>query len=326
MCFFLALAFFVSAAYAVERGLSRKVETPYLKGTYRALVIGNQNYVDPTGMWKPLKTAVNDAKSFADVLRTEFGFSDVDVILNGTQREILLALNNLSQRAQVNDSVVVYYAGHGYLEEDSGRGYWIPVDAKGQDHTTYIRNSTIRDELDLLGQRVKHTLLVSDSCFSGALLRGGNRSAAVKENGERYYQKVAQKKSVQILAAGGVEFVDDDYRSSGHSPFTYFLINELKNHDAPLLTATELALNVEKAVANNVKQTPESGVLQGSGDELGEFLFTKLSIKIEITAEPAKGGTQGPVPIVVETPTIVIKQPAPSREDMSDALLMLPML
>ncbi|NIQ12705.1 MAG: caspase family protein, partial [Gammaproteobacteria bacterium] len=54
---------------------------------------------------------------------------------------------------------------------------------------------------------------------------------------------------------------------------SYFLLNELKTNERPLITLSELSNNVEKAVANNVEQVPESGVLHGAGDELGEFVF-----------------------------------------------------
>ena len=83
------------------------------------------------------------------------------------------------------------------------------------------------------------------------------------------------------MTAGGVEFVDDNYQSSNHSPFTYFLLNELKNNDRPMLTLSELSTNVEKAVANNVDQVPESGVLHGAGDELGEFIFIKMDLVVD---------------------------------------------
>jgi len=92
---------------------------------------------------------------------------------------------------------------------------------------------------------------------------------------------VSKKKSVQIISAGGVEYVDDNYRKSGHSPFTYFLLSELENNDRELLTVSELSGNVTRAVANNVDQVPESGVLQGAGDELGEFIFIKLKISVD---------------------------------------------
>ena len=48
-----------------------------------------------------------------------------------------------------------------------------------------------------------------------------------------------------------------------------------------MLTMSELSTNVEKAVANNVDQVPESGVLQGAGDELGEFIFIKVDLEVE---------------------------------------------
>jgi len=98
---------------------------------------------------------------------------------------------------------------------------------------------------------------------------------------ERYYRQVAGKKSVQILSAGGIEYVDDDYGSSGHSPFTYFLLNTLSNNQQNVLITSELAADVTRAVANNVDQVPQSGVLQGAGDELGEFIFLKLDVHVE---------------------------------------------
>ena len=204
---------------------------------------------------------------------------------NATRRDILRALERLSKRAMPNDSILVYYAGHGFLDAESERGFWVPVDAEGIDNTTFLRNSTIRDELSTIASRARHTLLISDTCFSGTLLRRGTRSIARPQIDQGYLKKVSTKKSVQIISAGGVEYVDDNYRSSGHSPFTYFLLNELENNDREMLTVSELSGNVTRAVANNVDQVPESGVLQGAGDELGEFIFIK--VKIEVDGVPA---------------------------------------
>ena len=275
-----------------KRGLnfqaaSTSIEAKLLKGNYRAVIVGNNQYRDADGVWQSLKTAKQDAIAVADVLQKDYGFEDVTLLTDASRRDILLALQDLSKRVEPNDSVLVFYAGHGTIDEDSNRGYWVPVDARGKDTTTYIRNSTIRDEINIIAEKTKHTLLLSDSCFSGSLLRGGNRAPKETEKTPPYYIKVSNKKSVQILAAGGVEYVDDNYKGSGHSPFTYFLLNELKNNVAALLTMSELSSNVIKAVANNVDQTPEAGVLQGAGDELGEFIFARISLKdnvVEIMA------------------------------------------
>ncbi|WP_455208037.1 caspase family protein [Kaarinaea lacus] len=253
---------------------------------YRALIIGNNDYQDPEKRWPPLKTAITDARAVANILQSQYNFQDITVLENATRSEILHAINGLTRRVNNGDSVLLYYAGHGYLDKETNKGYWIPVDATGNDHTTYLRNSTIRDELNTLASRAKHTLLISDSCFSGSLLRGVTRGPAPNVDPDRYYQNVATKKSVQIMTAGGVEFVDDNYADSGHSPFTYFLLNELTSNNKPLITASELSTSVEQAVSNNAPQKPESGVLQGAGDELGEFIFLKLDVAVEIKGIP----------------------------------------
>jgi uncharacterized caspase-like protein len=329
----LLLALLVSAclpfatAAAASRGIElvpveKKPETPFVAGQYRALVVGNNNYRDPKGHWPSLKTAVTDARAVAGLLKNAYGFSDVVLLENATRREILHALSGLGRRVMRNDSVLVYYAGHGFLDAETRKGYWVPVDAEGVDQATFLRNSTIRDELSLIASRGRHTLLISDSCFSGTLLRSGTRGVAPEAEGERYFEKVAQKKSVQIITAGGAEFVDDDYQTSGHSPFTYFLLNELKHNDRPLLTASELSTNVQRAVANNVSQVPESGVLQGAGDELGEFIF--INVDVDVKGIP-KDKVKVKVNIVSdEKPAKVETPPAPPAHKPSEPRLVFP--
>lgn len=316
----LAALFFNTLAHADTRGIDMQpapaARTPFIGGSYRALIIGNDAYRDPQGRWRALKTAVSDARTLAALLRDNYGFSDVTVLENASLRDMLLALEKLVHRVMPNDSVLVYYAGHGYLDAQTERGYWVPVDAVGTDQTTFLRNSTIRDELSTIGQRAKHTLLISDSCFSGSLLRTASRGVDPDMGSERYYQKVSSKKSVQIITAGGVEYVDDNYRNSGHSPFTYFLLNELRHNNRPYLTAGELSQNVEKAVANNVAQVPESGVLNESGDELGEFIFLKMDIRVQVEGVPKD---KVRVQVHVEPATATEQKPAPVTKQPSSA-------
>ena len=319
---------------AQSRGITletveRSAQTPFINGVYRALIVGNDEYQDEHNRWPQLQTAVSGARAVAQLLSQHYGFEDIEVLENATRRDTLKALERLSKRALPNDSVLVYYAGHGFLDSDSSRGFWVPIDAEGVDNTTFLRNSTIRDEMSAIASRARHTLLISDSCFSGTLLRRGTRSISGAELNEGYFRKVSNKKSVQIIAAGGVEFVDDNYRASGHSPFTYFLLNELKNNDRQLLTVSELSNNVSVAVANNAEQVPESGVLQGAGDELGEFIFIKLNlsvdgvapekVKVEVNIVPTEADTESknsqadsdskPAAVIVDDAAIAVPLP-----------------
>ena len=300
---FTILIFTAQSVAAMERGLSRNMEAgSFGVGEYRALIIGNNNYQDSQGLWKNLETPHQDARSIARVLKETYGFSDITLIEDATRRDIIFGLTKLAKRVEADDHVLIYYAGHGYLDEETNRGYWIPVDAIGDDITTYIRNTVIRDELIHISEKTKHTLLISDSCFSGTLLRGSSRSRSRGIPDDLYYQKLANKKSVQIYAAGGIEFVDDNYRNSGHSPFTYFLLSELESHNGDLITLSELSTNVSKEVANNVRQTPAIGVLYGSGDELGEFIFARVDGAENVTISLNKTAKDNSISIKNNSP------------------------
>jgi hypothetical protein len=61
--FLLSLMLCWSISFAAERVIKRQtlsspapVETPYLSGKYRALVIGNNNYEDPEKLWPSLSS------------------------------------------------------------------------------------------------------------------------------------------------------------------------------------------------------------------------------------------------------------------------------
>ena len=124
------------------------------------------------------------------------------------------------------------------------------------------------------------------------------------------------------MAAGGLEYVDDNYQSSDHSPFTYFFLNELKNNDRAMLTLSELSTNVEKAVANNVDQVPESGVLQGAGDELGEFIFIKMDLvvdgvpadKVKVQVNVKQGSKAVSTPVKVHTVKPILENKSNRKE------------
>ena len=68
----------------------------------------------------------------AGLLSAEYGFAEITLLRNAKQREIVRAFNRLAQTAQENDSVLIYYAGHGHLNEGTKEGFWIPVDATTQ--------------------------------------------------------------------------------------------------------------------------------------------------------------------------------------------------
>jgi len=93
-------------------------------GAYRALIIGINDYQDPKV--PDLKTAVSDARAMAELLSGHYGFQ-VKLLLDrkATKEAIYRALRNLASSTKSDDSVLIYYAGHGDLDRtyNDGWGY-----------------------------------------------------------------------------------------------------------------------------------------------------------------------------------------------------------
>jgi hypothetical protein len=176
-------------------------------GKYHALVIGITEYKYLAG----LKTAVADAQEVAKVLEEDYGFA-VTLLINPIHLEIVDALDELSERLSYEDNLLIYYAGHGWLNEDTGRGYWLPADGKPNRRGRWVSNTVLRDTLKSL--QAKHVMVVADSCFSGTLVRGDN----VSLRGGNYFRRMAEKQARVAITSGGLEPVADA-GGGGHSPF-----------------------------------------------------------------------------------------------------------
>ena len=108
-------------------------------GRYHALVIGNNEYEH----LPRLQTAVSDAGAVAEVLRLKYGF-EVQLLINASRQQILRAMNRYRADLTEQDSLLIYYAGHGYLDRASNTGFWQPVDAEAEDDLNWIANDDLR--------------------------------------------------------------------------------------------------------------------------------------------------------------------------------------
>lgn len=93
-------------------------------GNYHALVIGNNAYEHQ----RPLVTAVDDVKAVGELLREDYGF-EVVKLLNVTRQEIENALWDHAEKLTAQDNLLIYYAGHGYVDPQTMEGYWFGIDA-----------------------------------------------------------------------------------------------------------------------------------------------------------------------------------------------------
>ena len=89
------------------------------------MVIGSNDYKH----LPKLTTAETDAKSVAKTLKNKYEF-EVRTLINPKRQDILDQFDAYREQLTGNDNLLIYYAGHGYLDEQTNRGYWMPVDAR----------------------------------------------------------------------------------------------------------------------------------------------------------------------------------------------------
>jgi formylglycine-generating enzyme required for sulfatase activity len=243
-------------------------------GAYRALIIGINNYKDPK--IPDLETPLNDARSMADLLKKKYGFV-VETIIDkeATRKSVYNALRNLSSTAKSNDSVLIYYAGHGDLDRQYNDGWWIPYDATAGDPTTYLDNIQVQKAMRSMNAR--HVLLISDSCYAGTLF-GQTRSMPTVID-HKYYLNLYNEKSRWGMTSGNKTPVLDG-GTGGHSVFAYQLLKELKNNDEPFISTQEIYTRIAPIVSNNSEQAPMCRPIRNTGDQGGEFIFIASSSAI----------------------------------------------
>jgi len=241
-----------------------------------ALLIGNMNYQYPI---PSLLTPARDVDQMALVLRNHFGF-DVRVLKDASKSALVRAFAKLAREATTEDSVLVYYAGHGYVMDDTGIGYWIPVDGSVKSAAQWISNSTITKLLGAIAARQQ--LLVSDSCFSGLLAREESLTERHRADPD-----LLRRRSVLVMSSGGEEPVSDEGKD-GHSIFAWHLLRVLGHVDA-VTVGFDIYSAVSAGVSSDYPQAPQYGAVLSAGHEMGgEYLF-------DVSSEPVTQRTDSTV-------------------------------
>ena len=225
-----------------------------------AVLVGNNTYIAPI---PSLQTPQADVARIAEVLKTRFGFES-HILRNAGKAQIIGELNRIAADAKADDSVLVLYAGHGYLMDDTQMGFWIPVDASVKTAANWISNTDISKLLKAIPAR--QLLLVSDSCFSGSLTQ------EQKVDARGTASEILNRRSVVVLSSGGDEPVSDEGKN-GHSIFAWNLIKTLEGLGA-VTPGVEVWRAVHGRVTREYQQQPQYGAVLSAGhSEGGDWLF-----------------------------------------------------
>jgi uncharacterized caspase-like protein len=257
-------------------------------GGYHALVIGNQDYRS----MPDLTTAAADAKEVAAVLKDGFGFK-VTLLSDATRYQVLSELNRLRKKLTDKDNLLIYYAGHGELDEINSRGNWLPVDAEPDNAAQWISNMDLTGILNRT--TAKHILVVADSCYAATLTRGALSNLAggmSEDNRAEWIKQMMGKRSVTVLSSGGDEPVLDGGGTSGHSIFAQALLNVLEENVEVLAgQSLHIALAAKvayRAAEAGLNQTPQYAPIRYSGHAFGDFFFVRDIDKRRVGLAPFK--------------------------------------
>ena len=212
-----------------------------------AVIVGVSRY----DSFETLKYTDDDAYRLYAFLRSPEGGAVPDdhihilIDESATKENILSAMETVAGKADENDVIICYMAGHG-LE-----GYFLPMDSDGyRKRVSYLSLKNYLSE-----SKAKQKLFMIDACYSGSLLASRTPNLTQMQN---FYRQIAESDggTAFLLSSKETEYSKE---SSGlrQGVFSYFLIEGMKgkadtNQDH-IVTIDELYQYIRSGVRSYTK-------------------------------------------------------------------------
>ncbi|MBI5624985.1 MAG: caspase family protein [Elusimicrobia bacterium] len=249
-----------------------------------AVVIGIERYREES--IPAVDFAARDARTFADYLTKSMGFDQRNVVLLVNAKADRTDIDKyvgkwLRNRVKPDSRVVVYFAGHGAPNPQTGEGYILPYsgDPAYTEETAY----PVRKLYEALSSLpAAEVTVVLDACFSGR----GDRSVLAKGARPLVNVKAADAGSnTVVLSAAGADQISTLHPEAEHGMLTYFLLKALrgeadKDRDGRVTTREiyDFVLpSVEREARKlNVDQTPSLSPAPGALGKKAESVWIRL--------------------------------------------------
>lgn len=244
--------------------------------------------IDDYAHWPKLGNAVADARGVQALFTRKLGFKPVRPPLLDAEASAAaitaLLRDELPQQLQPDDSLVLFYAGHGHTRSTrvgsrtAEAGYLVPAAARLDQYGDLLSLDTVLADLSALP--VRHVLVILDACHSGFAL---GQSVQRTRSAVAYRDDVAGRISRRVITSARPEQLAlDGGPFSGHSLFTGTLVEGFNWGRADLdgnglVTASELGLYLQQQVGQAAqrrdgRQTPDFGSF--GLDDRGELVIS----------------------------------------------------
>jgi len=200
----------------------------------RALIIGVANYQEVSSL---PNAVVNDAQDIADVLRASAfcGYPDEHVTLLTDKQaaldEIRTALANLASAAMTDDTVAIFFSGHGARigKGEAATSALVPYDCKLSDTagTTLGEAELSRTLASIKAARL---LVIVDACHAGgvATLKSETKGGLFEGFSEKSLQRLATGTGRVVLASSRANETSLVLKGARNSVFTAAMLEGLK--------------------------------------------------------------------------------------------------
>ena len=244
-------ALLVSCVFGEDRGIEGAVTVTPSEGPQKyAVIVGVNGYDDPgigdlqfaVADAQAVHSALTSAPNGFDVNRSVLLTDDMPPNRQPTRSNVLKFLQAFLGLAGPEDTVLVYFAGHGTMDRNPTSSeeelHLLPSDASlsliGETSVPY---RTVKGMLAECAAKCK--VLILDACHSAA-----GRALTRMPRGIESHLRLAGEGTV-VLASSGADEVSHEMPETGHGAFTYFLLQGLQgeadsNNDG-LIDAEELS-------------------------------------------------------------------------------------
>lgn len=234
-----------------------------------AVVIGIDRYQNP-GV-TPLKYAEADARTLADALVKYGGFQPNDVFVLTTDKtgyefptrtNVAFRFDYLIKSMGPNDTLVVYFSGHGV--EIEGQSFLLTAEADSRSLLTLQQSALEAKDLFawLSATKAARTLLVVDACRNDPMAGRGDANNALSDTMAKDLTLVARQDQApgrEVIPASATFFACSagqrsyEWSDKGHGFFTYYLVQGLQGQAAGTdgrVTLQSLTSYVQREVAD----------------------------------------------------------------------------
>lgn len=229
-----------------------------------ALIIGNEDYTKyQPGLSSESNVdfARNDAGIFAQYAQKTLGVPEENIFLlkDGIGSQMKREIDRLVKLIEYEAgeaSVIVFYAGHGFPDENTKESYLMPVDITGAEVNYGIKLNDLFQSLTRYP--TKQIVVFLDACFSG----GGRNKGLLTARSVRVKPKENQiSGNIVVFSSSTDSQLSMANRDEGHGMFTYYLLKSLNESGGDislgeLFTKLERQVKINSIKINNKEQVP----------------------------------------------------------------------